>query len=77
MYTALIDGYCNSDKLEEAKLILEKMLSKSCLPNTSTFNALIHCLCTDGKLSEAMLLEKKNGGEGSADYSHHRYDLDS
>ncbi|CDY60361.1 BnaCnng36130D [Brassica napus] len=73
MYTALIDGYCKSDKLEEAKLILKKMLSKSCLPNTSTFNALIHGLCTDGKLSEAMLLEKKMVEKGDFDHAEKRY----
>uniref|UniRef100_A0A1J3GJM1 Pentatricopeptide repeat-containing protein n=1 Tax=Noccaea caerulescens TaxID=107243 RepID=A0A1J3GJM1_NOCCA len=61
MYNSLIDGYCKAGKLDDARVLFEEMESDGCCfpPDSCTFTALIHGLCNDGDLKEALSMVEK------------------
>ncbi|PWA90403.1 tetratricopeptide-like helical domain-containing protein [Artemisia annua] len=54
MYSNVIDGYCMSGKMEDAKRVFSEMEEDGCSPNLVTYNLLIGGLCNHGHVDEAI-----------------------
>ncbi|GAB2220070.1 hypothetical protein Drorol1_Dr00007713 [Drosera rotundifolia] len=63
-YGALIDGLCKSQKVSEARDLLDAMLTNGCEPNRVVYDALIDGFCKEGKLDEAQEVFTKMSSRG-------------
>ncbi|XP_026389165.1 pentatricopeptide repeat-containing protein At1g64583, mitochondrial-like [Papaver somniferum] len=45
VYTSLVNGFCNSGRLNEAKRVFDEMVSRGIFANVTTYTTLIHGHC--------------------------------
>ncbi|XP_018472499.1 pentatricopeptide repeat-containing protein At1g06710, mitochondrial [Raphanus sativus] len=63
-YGALVDGFCKSHRVEEARKLLDAMSTEGCEPNEIVYDALIDGLCKVGKLEEAQEVKTEMSEHG-------------
>ncbi|KAG7591111.1 Pentatricopeptide repeat [Arabidopsis thaliana x Arabidopsis arenosa] len=63
-YGALLDGFCKSHRVEEARKLLDAMCMEGCEPNQIVYDALIDGLCKVGKLDEAQEVKTEMSEHG-------------
>ncbi|CAL2255542.1 unnamed protein product [Prunus armeniaca] len=58
MYSALLDGFCRSEKMERALELLTEMEKEGgdCSPNVVTYTSVIQKLCDKGRSKEALVI---------------------
>uniref|UniRef100_A0A2P2MZM1 Pentatricopeptide repeat-containing protein n=1 Tax=Rhizophora mucronata TaxID=61149 RepID=A0A2P2MZM1_RHIMU len=57
-YNIRIHGFCSSQKMSRAALVLDELISAGIVPNTVTYNTMLNAICAD-VLDRAMILTAK------------------
>ncbi|KAL0757679.1 hypothetical protein Bca101_095347 [Brassica carinata] len=69
-YSTLIQGFCQSGKLNVAKELFQEMVSEGAHPDIVTYGILLDGLCDNGELEEALgILEKMHKSKMDFDIS--------
>lgn len=56
--SAMVRGLVSCGRIDDAKLVFDSILHKQMIPSIGTFTTLMHGLCKEGRLAEALKLRK-------------------